>query len=142
MTPESPPSAAPKANTPVNTRSVLIPSPAAISASNPPARMMAPSRVFWISRPRARAPASHEGADQPDGQGRHEQRHPEVTGRSDQREAGVRAEHVEGAVREVDDVEHAEDQREADGEQEQQHAVGEAVQRLTEEVREEGHARA
>ena len=45
MTPDSPASPAPKAKTPVNTRSTLMPMPAAISESNTPARMMAPSRV-------------------------------------------------------------------------------------------------
>src|SRR3972149_2949614 len=211
VTPESPPSAAPKAKTPVNMRSVLIPRPAAISASKTPARMIAPRRVFSIrsqsasamTSPKAITKSRYEGsvaspsvtepakragggvgphppapdpldevleevdqpereqhlverrpaverpqepplderADQPDGQRRQEQRHPEAAGRRDQREARVHAEHVEGAVREVDDVEHAEDQREPDGEQEQQHAVGEAVQRLTEEVGDEGHGR-
>src|SRR4030095_16057357 len=48
------------------------------------------------------------------------------------------AEHVERAVGEVHDVEHAEDQREADGEQEQQHAVGQPVQRLGEEISRHG----
>src|SRR3989338_195660 len=176
ITPESPPSAAPKAKTPVNMRSVLIPGPAAISASKTPARMIAPRRVFSIrsqsasamtspkaitksryegsvaspsvTEPekragggieRSRPPPIPERADQPDGQRRQEQRHPEAAGRRDQREASVHAEHVEGAVRKVDDVEHPEDQGEPDGEQEQQHAVGESVQRLAEEVGEEGH---
>ena len=40
---------------------------------------------------------------------------------------------------EVDDVEHAEDEREPDGEEEEEDAVGEAVQGLGEDVGEDGH---
>jgi hypothetical protein len=44
-TPESAASAVPQTNTPVNTRRMSMPRPAAISASYTPARMMEPSRV-------------------------------------------------------------------------------------------------
>ncbi len=40
---------------------------------------------------------------------------------------------------EVDDVEHAEDEGEADREEEKEDAAGQAVQGLAEEVRDEGH---
>ena len=57
----------------------------------------------------------------------------------DQRVAEVRAEQVEAAVREVEDVEHAEDQREADREHEDQHPerdpVDDAREVLVEEIR-------
>ena len=45
-----------------------------------------------------------------------------------QREIG--AEHVEGAVGEIDDLQHAEDQRQPGGDQEQQHADDQAARRL------------
>ena len=48
MTPDSPPSAAPNAKTVVNTSLILMPSPPVISASNTPARMIAPRRVRSI----------------------------------------------------------------------------------------------
>ncbi len=57
-----------------------------------------------------------------------------------EREPGIGAEHVEGAMGQVDDVEHAEDQRQPDREEEEQDSVGEPVQRLAEEVGHEGHA--
>ena len=46
------------------------------------------------------------------------------------REAHVAAQHEVRAVRQVDDAHHAEDEREAAGEQEEERAVGEAVERL------------
>ena len=50
-----------------------------------------------------------------------------------ERERQVRAEHVEAAVREVDDAHDPEDQRQAAGDQEQQQAVLDGVQALDEE---------
>ncbi len=46
----------------------------------------------------------------------------------DQRHGDVTAEHREGAMREVDEIHHAERDRQADRQQEQQHAVGKAVE--------------
>ena len=73
MTPDSPPSAAPKAKTSVNTRPMSIPSPAAISASYTPARITAPRRVFSItsqsrtatSRPKAMTKSRYAGKVRP-----------------------------------------------------------------------------
>ena len=64
MTPESPPSAAPKANTTVNTRPMSMPSPAVISASYTPARMTAPRRVLSITSQSRTASEQAEGDDE------------------------------------------------------------------------------
>ncbi len=65
-----------------------------------------------------------------DQQRREDQAEPELTGALHHGERDVRAEHVERAVREVDDVHHPEDQRQARREDEKQGAERDAVQRL------------
>ena len=61
---------------------------------------------------------------------RREHREPERTSGLDDGERDVRPEHVERAVREVDDIHHPEHEREARGENEKQGAERETVQRL------------
>ena len=60
----------------------------------------------------------------------HAQREPEVAGELRQRVGRERADHEERAVRDVDDVHQAEDQRQAGGHHEQQHAQDQAVEQL------------
>ena len=83
-------------------------------------------------------------ADQADQERREEDGAPEseraAGERRDERVGDERAQHVKGAVREVDDARDAEDQREARGDQEQRRRAGEAVQELSEKGG-EGHAR-
>ena len=83
--------------------------------------------------------ALDEGADRPTARGAVRAASQKLPVSGERGEPGVRAEHVEGAVRQVDDVEHPEDERQADREEKQQRTVRQAVQRLAENVREEGH---
>ena len=53
----------------------------------------------------------HDQAEHADEQRREYQREPELPGPLNDGERDVGAEHVEGAVREIDDVHHPEDQR-------------------------------
>src|SRR5712691_5952278 len=52
---------------------------------------------------------------------------------------GVRAQHVEGAVGEVEHAEDAEDERQARGDEEEKHRRGQSAERLREDEREVGH---
>src|SRR2546422_11576188 len=79
-----------------------------------------PAKEQWLDR-------EAESADE---QWREEQAEPELAGALHHRERDVRAEHVEGAVREVDHVHHPEDERQPGGEDEKQGAERDAVQRL------------
>jgi len=55
-----------------------------------------------------------------------------------ERHGDIAADHGEAAVRQVDEVHHAQRHRQADREQEEQHPVGEAVEQDAEERREHG----
>ncbi len=59
-----------------------------------------------------------------------EHRDPEVAAEMRDRRAEIGAEHEQRAVREIDDARHAEDQRQARGDQEQRRRAREAVQEL------------
>jgi len=69
-------------------------------------------------------------ADQRDGERAHDEGEPELLGPPDDRQRHVAAEQVVRPVGHVDDAHHAEDEREAAGEEEQQRAVGDAVEDL------------
>ncbi|MDR8835507.1 hypothetical protein FEQ02_06600 [Burkholderia pseudomultivorans] len=77
----------------------------------------------------AQQPALAARAEQPDRERREHERGPEPRLRGDA-VADVRAEHVEARVREVQHALHAEDQRQAGRQHEQQQAVAEAVEGL------------
>ena len=78
-------------------------------------------------------------ADQADRERRQHDRAPEAEGRAaqrlDQAVGAVEAQHVERAVREVDDPRHAEDQRQAGRHQEQRRRGGQPVQELDDDAR-------
>src|SRR2546422_10136893 len=71
---------------------------------------------------------------QRDSEGAQNERHPERGGPAHEERgdgvAQVGAQHVERAVREIQDAEHAEDEREARGDEEKKHRLGEPVQAL------------
>ena len=81
-------------------------------------------------------------ADQPDRERRQDDRAPEAEGvrpsASIRRVGAVEAQHVERAVREIDDPRHAEDQRQAGRHQEQRRRGGQPVQELDDDAG-EGH---
>ena len=82
---------------------------------------------------RLHAPEQREvedGAERGDGERRHGERDPVGAGERDRLEAGVGADHVERAVRQVDEVHQPEHHRQADREHEQEAGELEAVQRL------------
>ena len=56
-------------------------------------------------------------------------------------ETGIGAQHVERAVGQVHDVEHAEDQRQPDRQEEEEDAIGQTVQGLGEDLGGERHGR-
>ena len=82
-------------------------------------------------------------ADQPDRERRQDHRAPEAERRAaqrlDQAVGAVEPQHVERAVREIDDPRHAEDQRQAGRHQEQRRGSGQPVQELDDDGG-EGHA--
>src|ERR1700722_2322765 len=65
---------------------------------------------------------------------RHEGAEHETSGQRGKGRGEIGAEHVERAVRQVDQVHDAEDQRQPGGEQEQQHAELHAVEKLLDEI--------
>ena len=65
---------------------------------------------------------------------------PEAAGDARRRVADERAQHVERAMREVDDAHDAEDQRQPNAEKEQQRGLRQCVQALRDQEREEVHA--
>ena len=78
----------------------------------------------------------HNGAERADDQRREDQRAPIAdAGEMQQEIGGERADHVEGAVREIDDVEHAEDHGEAEAQQRIERAVDQADQQLAVKLR-------
>jgi len=72
----------------------------------------------------------HEVADDEDDEGRKDQTKPEVAREADNGKGNVRAQHVECGMRDAQHVHHAEDDREADGHDEQEHAVNDPVQHV------------
>src|SRR2546429_292042 len=119
MTPARPASAAPGAKVEAKSRFVLTPSAPSISASLTPARVPQERRF-------------EREAEHAERKRRGEHGEPEGAGGLDDGERDVRPEHVERAVREVDDIHHPEHEREARGENEKQGAERETVQRLLE----------
>ena len=73
-------------------------------------------------------------AEDAEDEGSGEHREPERSADLHDRERDVRAQHVEGAVREVDHVHHPEDQGQTRREDEKQGAERKAVQRLLEDL--------
>ncbi len=85
-----------------------------------------------------------EDAERADDERRQNQRRPIAEAEFVEQETGAeRAHHVQRAVREIDDVEHAEDHREAETEQRVERAVDQAEQQLLEQLlrrnAEDGH---
>src|SRR5207247_3282562 len=73
----------------------------------------------------------HDDSDKRDGRRREDERRPEADAQLKLQEVrGERAEHVEGPVREVDDPQHAEDDREAEREKRIERPVDESVEHL------------
>ena len=72
-------------------------------------------------------------AEKRDDQRRGDQRQPEAAGRGDDDEADIGAEHEQFAMREIDHVHDAEDQRQSGRDQRQDHAGDDAVHRLDDE---------
>jgi hypothetical protein len=74
--------------------------------------------------------AGNQGRDQPEPQAHHE-----AVGQADEGRGEIGAEHVERAVRQVDQIHDAEDERQTRREQEQQHAELDAVEALFNEIK-------
>ena len=70
------------------------------------------------------------GAEHGDDDERREQRQPEIPGRHHDDDADIGAEHEQFAMREIDHVHDAEDQRQAGSDQRQDHAGDDAIDRL------------
>jgi len=87
--------------------------------------------------------ALDDAAQQRDPEGRAEGGEPEATRARPEPQhrlvRQIRAQHVEGAVREVQDAQHPEDQGQARRDQEQEHRGREAAQALREDKRRVGH---
>ena len=78
-------------------------------------------------------------ADQPDDERGDGQRDPEAARPAHQRVADERAQHVERAMREIDDAHDAEDEGQADAEEEQQRGLRQRIDALVEEEGERAH---
>ena len=77
--------------------------------------------------------------EQQRGAEREHQREQEIAGEAVEHHGEIGAEHVLHAMRQIDEVHHAEHQRQPRGDQEQQHAELQAVERLDDEEG-EGHS--
>ncbi len=79
-----------------------------------------------------------DGAEQRHHQRRRDQRQPEIAGRGHGQHADIGAQHEQFAMREIDHVHDAEDERQARGDERQDHAGDDAVQRLDQDLLQHG----
>src|ERR1700730_6226113 len=84
---------------------------------------------------RAQEHALHRHADQHNGEGGQEECGPEIDCELEDGDHEDRAKHEEGSMRKTDHIHQAENEGEACRHQEQQHAVDEAVQELSDQIR-------